>query len=126
MEQRDTTTLDQGAGLRRKSKVWQYASANSEQRKSKTMSKEDTDLATHVEICAIRYEGIEGKMNDFDQRLTKIERDVSDLKVQTATGFSEIKLLLERQNSSKQTQMIATFGTIITAILAFVGYLITK
>ncbi len=90
------------------------------------MSKEDTDLATHVEICAIRYEGIEGKMNDFDQRLTKIERDVSDLKVQTATGFSEIKLLLERQNSSKQTQMIATFGTIITAILAFVGYLITK
>jgi len=90
------------------------------------MSKEDTDLATHVELCAVRYKGIEDKFNDVEQRLTKIERDVSDLKVQTATGFSEIKLLLERQNSSKQTQMIATFGTIITAILAFVGYLITK
>ena len=90
------------------------------------MSKEDTDLATHVELCAVRYKGIEDKFNDVEQRLTKIERDVSDLKVQTATGFSEIKLLLERQNSSKQTQMIATFGTIITAILAFAGYLITK
>ena len=90
------------------------------------MSREETDLATHVEICAIRYKGIEEKFDDVEQRLTKIERDVSDIKVQTSQGFTEIKLLLERQNSSKQTQMIATFGTIITAILAFVGYLITK
>ncbi|CAB4134776.1 hypothetical protein UFOVP281_3 [uncultured Caudovirales phage] len=90
------------------------------------MSKEDTDLATHVELCAIRYKGIEDKFNDVENRLSKIENDVNDLKVQTAQGFSDVKLLLERQNSSKQTQMIATFGTIITAILSFVGYLITK
>jgi len=89
------------------------------------MSREETDLATHVEICAIRYKGIEEKFDDVEQRLTKIERDVSDIKVQTSQGFTEIKLLLERQNSSKHTQMIATFGTIVTAILAFVGYLIT-
>ena len=89
------------------------------------MSREDTDLATHVEICAIRYKGIEEKFDDVEQRLTKIERDVSDIKVQTSQGFTEIKLLLERQNSNKQIQVIATFGTIITAILAFVGYLIT-
>lgn len=90
------------------------------------MSREETDLATHVEICAIRYKGIEEKFDDVESRLTKIERDVADIKVQTQTGFSDVKLLLERQNSSKQTQIIATFGTIITAILAFVGYLITK
>lgn len=89
------------------------------------MSQEEKDLATHVEICAIRYEGIEGKMDDLERRLTKIENTVSDLKTQTQLGFTEIKLLLERQNSSKQIQVIATFGTIITAILAFVGYLIT-
>lgn len=90
------------------------------------MSKEDTDLATHVELCAIRYKGIEDKFNDVENRLSKIENDVNDLKVQTAQGFNDVKLLLERQNSSKQTQMIATFGTIITAVLAFAGYLITK
>lgn len=89
------------------------------------MSREETDLATHVEICAIRYKGIEEKFDDVEQRLTKIERDVADIKIQTSQGFSEIKLLLERQSSNKQIQMIATFGTIITAILAFVGYLIT-
>jgi len=126
MDQVENITQDPAARLRRKSKVWQYASANSEQkRKSKTMSREETDLATHVEICAIRYKGIEEKFDDVEQRLTKIERDVSDIKVQTSQGFTEIKLLLERQNSSKHTQMIATFGTIVTAILAFVGYLIT-
>ena len=125
MDQAENITQDPAAKLRRKSKVWQYVSANSEQRKSKTMSREETDLATHVEICAIRYKGIEEKFDDVEQRLTKIERDVSDIKVQTSQGFSEIKLLLERQNSNKQIQLIATFGTIITAVLAFVGYLIT-
>jgi hypothetical protein len=125
MEQADIIILDQVVKPRHKSKVLPLDSANNEQRKSK-MSKEDTDLATHVELCAIRYKGIEDKFNDVENRLSKIENDVNDLKVQTAQGFSDVKLLLERQNSSKQTQMIATFGTIITAILAFVGYLITK
>lgn len=90
------------------------------------MSREETDLATHVEICAIRYKGIEEKFDDVDKRLSKIERDVSAIKNETQAGFTEIKLLLERQNSSKQIQMIATFGTLVTAILAFVGYLIVK
>ena len=90
------------------------------------MSREESDLATHVELCAVRYKGIEDKFNDVENRLTKIENDLGALKHQTQEGFSEIKLLLERQNSSKQVQVIATFGTIITAILAFVGYLITK
>jgi hypothetical protein len=123
MGQVDTITPDQEAKPKRKSRVLQYASANSEQRKS-NMSKEDSDLATHVELCAIRYKGIEDKFNDVEKRLDKIEGDLGALKAQTQAGFSEIKLLLERQNSSKQVQVIATFGTIITAILAFVGYLI--
>ena len=89
------------------------------------MSKEDTDLATHVELCAVRYKGIEEKFNAVEKRLTKIEADVSDLKNQTQAGFSEIKVLLERNHSARQVQVIATFGTIITAILGFVGYIIS-
>jgi hypothetical protein len=85
---------------------------------------EENDLATHVEICAIRYKGIQEKIDDIELRLTKVETAVGDLKVHTQAGFNEIKLLLERQNSSKQVQVIATFGTIIAAILVFASYLI--
>ena len=89
------------------------------------MSREDTDLATHVEICAIRYQGIEDKFNVIERRLDKVETDISAIKTQMQTGFTEIKLLLERQNSSKQTTLITTVGTIVVAVLSVIGYLIT-
>jgi len=130
MEQQENTTPVQEAVIKQPSKVWQYASANSEQKrksKSKTMAKtEAEDLNLHVQLCTERYNALEEKIHAVESRIAKIEANLSDLKVQTAAGFADIRLLLERQNSSKQTQMIATFGTIITAVLAFVGYLITK
>jgi len=79
------------------------------------VSQEETNLAAHVEICAIRFKGIEQKMDSLERRLDKVED----------TGFNEIKVLIERNNANRQIQVIATFGTIITAILAFVGYLVT-
>jgi hypothetical protein len=90
------------------------------------MSKEQTDLATHVEICAIRYQGIEDKFNVIERRLDKVETDISAIKTQMQTGFTEIKLLLERQNSSKQTTLITTVGTIVVAVIGVIGYLITR
>lgn len=89
------------------------------------MSKEETDLATHVEICAIRYQGIEDKFNVIERRLDKVESDISTIKTEMQAGFSEIKLLLERQNSNKQTTLTTTVGTIIVAVLTVIGYLIT-
>lgn len=89
------------------------------------MSREETDLATHVEICAIRYQGIEDKFNVIERRLDKVETDISAIKAQMQTGFTEIKLLLERQNSSKQTTLITTVGTIVVAVIGVLGYLIT-
>lgn len=127
MDQADTITQDPGAELRHKSKVWQYASANSEQkRKSKTMDgfKENT-LKSHVQLCELRYKALEERLDNVEAKLAKLEDNVSALKAQTQAGFSEIKLLLERNHSARQVQVIATFGTIITAILAFVGYIIS-
>lgn len=89
------------------------------------MSREETDLATHVEICAIRYQGIEDKFNALEQRISKVETEIGSLKSQMNVGFTEIKLLLEKQNTARSIQIIATFGTLATAILAFAGYLIT-
>jgi ActR/RegA family two-component response regulator len=89
------------------------------------MSQEETNLATHVEICAIRYRGIEEKLNAFDQRLTKVETDLSSIKSTMQSGFADVKLLLEKQNNSRTIQIIATFGSIAVAVIGVAGYLIT-
>ena len=90
------------------------------------MSREETDLATHVEICSLRYQGIEDKFNVINHRLDKVENDISAIKAEMQTGFNDIKLLLERQNSSKQTTLITTVGTIIVAVIGVIGYLVTR
>ena len=86
----------------------------------------ETTLKGHVQLCELRYKALDERLDNVESKLAKLETDVTELKEQTQQGFAEIKLLLERQNSSKQVQVIATFGTIITAILAFAGYLIAK
>ena len=89
------------------------------------MSQEEKDLATHVEICAIRYKGIQEKFDGVETRITKLEADISALKGTMQSGFSEIKLLLEKQSNSRTIQVIATIGTVAAAILAVIGYVIT-
>jgi predicted nucleic acid-binding Zn-ribbon protein len=130
MEHQENTTPAPEPVKKQSSRVWQYASANSEQKrksKSKIMAKtEAEDLNLHVQLCTERYNALEEKIHAVESRIAKIESAVSDLKVQTASGFAEIRLLLERQNSNKQVQLIATFGVIVTAILSFIGYLIVK
>lgn len=93
--------------------------------KRNNMSQEEKDLATHVEICAIRYKGIEEKMDGLEQRLTKVETDISAIKSTMQSGFTDIKLLLEKQSNARFIQMTATFGTIAAAVIGVIGYIIT-
>jgi chromosome segregation ATPase len=95
-------------------------------KKAIKMSQEQQDLATHTEICAIRYKRIEEKFDDIEHRISKIEDQVADLKTQTQQGFSEIKVLLERQNSSRSTTLVTTIGSIIVAVIGVIGYLVTS
>lgn len=90
------------------------------------MTQEETNLATHVEICAIRYKGIEEKMDGLEKRLDKVEDTLSSLKTQNETNFSEIKILLERNASSRQTAIITAIGSIVVAVVGVIGYLITR
>ena len=90
------------------------------------MSKEDTDLATHVELCAIRYKGIEDKFDDVEKRLNKIESKVSDLSEQIQSNFLEIKLAIEQANNRRDVQVIATMGTIAVAVITAIGYWIVQ
>jgi hypothetical protein len=90
------------------------------------MSVEEKDLETHVMLCELRYKNLESRLDGLENRLVKMEATVSSLQAQMQTGFTEIKLLLEQRNTQKQTQIIATAATIITALIGLIGYIIVK
>lgn len=85
----------------------------------------ETTLEGHIQLCELRYKALEEKIDEVERRLTKVEDQISNLKKDMATGFGEIKVLIERQNNTRQTQLIATIGSIVVAFIAFVGYVIT-
>jgi len=90
------------------------------------MTTETDNLATHVILCELRYKNLEEKIHNVEEKLAKMESEISVIKKQASDGFSEIKLLLEKNSSGRQIQMIATFGSIVTAIFGFIGYLLVK
>jgi predicted nucleic acid-binding Zn-ribbon protein len=89
------------------------------------MSQEEKDLATHVEICAIRYKAIEEKMDGLEQRITKVENSVTALKADIQSGFSSIALKIEQDSNRRTIQLIATAGSVIVAIVGALGVWLT-
>jgi chromosome segregation ATPase len=87
---------------------------------------ENEDLNLHVSLCEQRYKELERRLDSFDERLTALENNLSQVKVEMSRGFGEIKLLLEQRNTQKQTQLIAATATTITALIALIGYIITR
>lgn len=79
------------------------------------MTRESEDLATHVEICAIRYEAINEKFEAVDATLSRID-----------SGLVDIKRLIADQQDSKFTTMVTTAGTVIVGLLGVLGYMIAK
>lgn len=102
------------------SSVWKYAVNNiGTRKKAKGMDEfRETTLKGHVEKCQLRYEILEQKLENLNARLTKVETDLGAIKSTMHTGFSEIKLLLEKQSNARFIQIIATAGTVLTAVIA--------
>lgn len=89
------------------------------------VSREEQDLQTHVEICALRYEGIQNQMTKIDERFDKIEAELKELATSTSRNLSEIKTMLSGAKDEKFKTMVTVAGTIIVALLGTMGYLIT-
>ena len=89
------------------------------------MSQEEKDLATHVEICAIRYKAIEEKMDGLEQRITKVENSVTALKADIQQGFNQISLKIEQDSNRRTIQLITTAGSVIVAIIGALGVWLT-
>jgi hypothetical protein len=69
---------------------------------------EKTNLEAHVDLCAQRYEQLDG-------RLTKIE-----------SKFSDLQKLIEAGQNSMTKVIIGTAGTIVTGVLSVLFVLLTK
>lgn len=89
------------------------------------MSTEHEDLNLHVSLCEQRYKALEMRLDAVEEKLAKMEDQISAIKGQMATGFNDIRLLIEKQNNARTIQVIATFGTVAAAVLALLGYIIT-
>jgi len=69
---------------------------------------EKTNLESHVELCALRYDSLE-------QRLTSIESKVGGL-----------QKIIEDSNASMTKVLIGTAGTVVASVLSVMVVLLTK
>ena len=88
------------------------------------IDKTSARLDTHEAVCAERFLGLDVKMKNIDDRLDKLETTVKELGSDTIRGFNEIKELIEKRNNSSHTAIITAAGSVIVALIAFLGYVI--
>jgi hypothetical protein len=69
---------------------------------------EKTNLEAHVDLCAQRYEQLDG-------RLTKIEGK-----------FNDLQKIIEAGQNSMTKVIVGTAGTIVTGVLSVLFVLLTK
>ena len=78
----------------------------------------ETTLKGHIQLCELRYKNLEERLDNVEARLTKIESKVSDLATTIQSNLLEIKLVIEKANSRRDVQIIATLGTIVVAAIS--------
>lgn len=86
---------------------------------------ERTNLETHVDLCELRYQQLDDRMNRVEQRMDSLSAELGQVKAQMHTGFDEIKRMLTSGKDEKFKTMVTVTGSIIVALLGVMGYLIT-
>lgn len=86
----------------------------------------ETTLKGHIQLCELRYKNLEERLDNVENRLTQIEAKVSNLSATIQTNMAEIKLIIEKANSKRDVQIIATLGTIIVAAISAAAIMITR
>jgi predicted nucleic acid-binding Zn-ribbon protein len=85
---------------------------------------ERDSLEMHVDICALRYAGIQDKMETIDKRFDRIEADIKEIKEASQENFDEIKRILIAAKDEKFKTMITVAGSVIGSILALLGFVL--
>jgi len=78
----------------------------------------ETTLKGHIQLCELRYKNLEERLDNVEQRLITLESKVSSLGATIQSNMLEIKLVIEKANSRRDVQVIASLGTIIVAAIS--------
>ena len=73
-----------------------------------TTSLEKTSLEAHVDLCAMRYQQLDTRLNSLEQKVDQLAQHI------------------DTSNSSLKTTMITTSGTIVVGILGLIATLLMK
>lgn len=90
------------------------------------MSQEERDLATHVEICAIRYQGIQEKIDALERRMSQVENSIDALKISINQGFADIALKIEKENNKRSIQIIASASAVVISVIGALGVWLSR
>jgi hypothetical protein len=69
---------------------------------------EKTNLESHVELCALRYSALEGRLDSIEKKVGTLQE------------------LIEKSNTSMFKVMIGTAGTVVAGILSLVVAILMK
>jgi uncharacterized protein (DUF342 family) len=86
---------------------------------------ERTNLETHVELCELRYKQLDDRMSKIEKQVQDLNIDLQDFKDENRKSFNEIKDLIEKKTGSNNSAIVTAAGTVIVALIGFLGYLLT-
>jgi len=89
------------------------------------MATERDSLEIHVDLCELRYKALEDRMTRIEARVQDLNTDVKDFKEEVQASFNEIKNLIGERMSNNQRHLITAAGSVIVALIGFLGYLLT-
>jgi tetrahydromethanopterin S-methyltransferase subunit G len=69
---------------------------------------EKTNLESHVELCALRYSALEGRLDNIEKKVGTLQE------------------LIEKSNSSMIKVMIGTAGTVVAGVLSVIVTILLK
>ena len=89
------------------------------------MATERDSLEIHVDLCELRYNQLNDRMTRVEHQVKELNIDLQDFKEEVRVSFAEIKDLINTRMNSNYQSLIAASGTIIVALIGFLGYLLT-
>ena len=76
---------------------------------------EKKSLEAHVEICAVRYNNLDTKLNNLEQRMDKMEMYLIGIK-------ESLESKTEDRNKSTMGWTISILGILLSALLGYIGH----
>jgi len=80
---------------------------------------EKKNLEAHVEICAVRYNNLDTKLSNLEQRMDKMELYLIGIK-------DSIDSKLENRSNNVMGWTISILGVILSALLGYIGHELVK